>query len=118
MTPDIQELKRLAEAALRRPLNAYHEASIEAVNFYRAASPDTILALIEVAEAAEEAADLIEGIRVAKSTADMLDTFASFVKPDDIPPGQGGILKAATERAEWLRKAQDRLRTALEGVKK
>lgn len=46
-TVDIQELKRLAEAAKRRPLNAYREASIEAVNFHRAASPDTILALIE-----------------------------------------------------------------------
>ena len=105
MTPDIQKLKdkALMHKGWRDPMLV---------------DPSTILALIEVAEAAEEAADLIEGIRVAKSTADMLDTFASFVKPEDVPPGQGGILKAATERAEWLRKAQDRLRTALEGVKK
>lgn len=53
MTPDIQELKRLAEAAKSRPLNNYHEPSIDAVNFHRAASPDAILALIEIAEAAE-----------------------------------------------------------------
>lgn len=54
MTPEIQELKRLAEAAKRRPLNAYREASIEAVNFYRAASPSTILALIEENERQQE----------------------------------------------------------------
>lgn len=87
-TVDIQELKKLAEAALRRPLNAYHEASIEAVNFYRAASPDTILALIEVAEAAK-------GMLAHACIAD--------ADPSDVD--------------EEDRALERRLRTALEGVK-
>lgn len=79
MTPDIQELKRLAEAA-----NATSgRACPHWIAYIAAASPSTILALIEVAEAAEEAHEA----RKRQSFTDLL-------------------------------LAMERIRTALEGVKK
>lgn len=51
MTPEIQELKRLAEAAKKVTLQSPDDRAL--YDFDRATTPDTILALIEIAEAAE-----------------------------------------------------------------
>lgn len=96
MTPDIQELKRLAEAAKR--VDDSGEVSIEAMkacmDFDDAASPSTILALIEVAEAAK----------------------ATTANYDRLNPMRTADFHG--EECSCFRCSIDRLRTALEGVKK
>lgn len=83
MTPDIQELKRLAEAAdeALRTADGHRTQTEEAFLYlYRdAASPDTILALIEVVRAAEALVDVM-GPQIWKTRQTRLRTALGGVK--------------------------------------
>lgn len=93
MTPDIQELKRLAEAAKKITLHSPDDRAL--YDFDRAASPETILALIEVVEAAE---DMWRLTLVIESYIRQMEG----VDSDNYKSARAAIV---------------RLRTALEGVK-
>lgn len=60
MSPDIQELKRLAEAAKKVTLQSPDDRAL--YDFDRATTPDTILALIEIAEAAQELVSAVDDL--------------------------------------------------------
>lgn len=102
MTPDIQELKRLAEAA--KKITPQITRSYLWNDYMRAASPDTILALIE------------ENERLRGHIGVLLDN-----EPDELA-ADGGV----TVLDVWRKEAVERFRipvltedrTALEGVKK
>ena len=95
MTPDIQELKRLAEAAHGVSGHSY-EAHKAQADYSAASRPSTILALIEIAEAAQDIWHLTL-------------LFESSVRQME------GVDSANYEKT---RAAIKRLRTALEGAKK
>lgn len=89
MTPDIQELKRLAEA-----LSGPHEIKMSVPS-------DTILALIEIAEAAD-------GLERAAFNAGYCYGVENDASPEE--------LDCAWEL--YCRDRREQVRTALEGVKK
>lgn len=97
MNPDIQELKRLAEAAIQMKGYGPSEAFFNAC----AARPDTILALIEAVEAAQKLA--------------AIDDIPEHGCDDDL-----SLNCAETGAPISFMSSEDfrRLRTALEGVKK
>ena len=101
MTPDIQELKRLAEAAKKVTLQSPDDRAL--YDFDRAASPSTILALIE------------ENERMKQGLTDFhkkLSDRADWLRSEYLKGGDFVRLKEREDECRYI------LRTALEGVKK
>lgn len=99
MTPDIQELKKRALAAKEAGLT--HPASLKELHALNAmgaiASPDTILALIEIAEAADRLERNVGVLSIAEVE-----------------------IRQAISNTNWqvIQHWREQVRTALEGVKK
>ena len=103
---DIQELKRLAEAAHGVSGHSY-EAHKAQADYSAASRPSTILALIEIAEAAQ---DVLSSLEYDQSSYDR--NGPGFTSPSGTQYElTADVLACSEERAA-------RLRTALEGVKK
>lgn len=96
MIPDIQELKRLAEAVLN-PEDAGEDSADVYIDYANASDPDTILALIEVAEAANGLERAAGGLSIAEIE-----------------------IRQAISNTNWevIQHWREKVRTALEGVKK